>query len=121
MVRQRRVNAELGLGPPFVIGRKMLRQESTETGTNSTTERAEDEEALETGEVVGQTPDLVHDWINPFFSYGVVITSACGHGLNEARSKRSGDNTQLLAASSLPVTRVSPGGKCCGRYQFEPH
>jgi hypothetical protein len=85
----------------------MLKQESTETGTSSTTERAEDEEALETGDVVGQMPDLVHNWINPFFSYGVVITNACGHGLGEARSKRGGDNMQLLATSPLPVTRVS--------------
>ena len=101
------VNAELELGLLSVIGRKTLKQESTETGTSSTTERVEDEEALKTGAVVGQAPDLVHHWVDLFFSYSIVTTSVCRRGLSEARSKRGAKNVQLLAASSLPVTRVS--------------
>jgi len=101
------INAELELGFLSVIGRKTLKQESTETGTSTTTERVEDEEALETGAVIGQTPDLVHNLIDLFFSYGVVTTSVYRHGLSEMRSRRGPSNIQLLAASSLPVTRVS--------------
>jgi len=69
------VNAELELGLLSVISRKTLKQESTETGTRSTTERVEDEEALETRAVISQTPDLVHNWVDLFFSYGIVATS----------------------------------------------
>ena len=67
----------------------------------------EDEEALEASAVIGEAPDLVHHWVDLFFSYSVVATSVYGHDLSEARSKRGTDNIQLLAASSLPVTRVS--------------
>ena len=41
-----RVNAELELGLLPVISRKTFKQESTETGTGSTTNRVEDEEGL---------------------------------------------------------------------------
>jgi len=101
------INAELKLGFLSVISRKTLKQESTETGTSSTTERVKDEEALETSAVIGQTPDLVHNLIDLFLSYSVVTTSVCRHGLSWMRSKRDTSNVQLLAASSLPVTRVS--------------
>ena len=101
------VNAELELGLLSVISRKTLKQESTETGTSSTTKRVEDEEALETRAVIGQTPDLVHNWVDLFFSYGIVTTSVCGYGFSKMRSKRCTNDVQLLAASSLPVTRVS--------------
>jgi len=69
------VNAELELGLLSIISRKTFKQESTETGTGSTTERVEDEEALETRAVIGQTPDLVHNWVDLFFSYSIVATS----------------------------------------------
>ena len=69
------VNAELELGLLSVIGRKTFKQESTEAGTGSTTERVEDEEALETSAVVGQAPDLVHNWVDLFFSNSIVATS----------------------------------------------
>ena len=75
------INAELELGLLSIIGRKTLEQESTEAGTGSTTERVEDEEALETRTVIGQAPDLVHNWVDLFFSYGVVTTGVYGSGI----------------------------------------
>ena len=42
------INAELELRLLSIISRKTLKQESTKAGTSSTTERVEDEEALET-------------------------------------------------------------------------
>ena len=80
------INAELKLGFLSVISRKTLKQESTETGTSSTTERVEDEEALETRAVICQTPDLIHNLIDLFLSYSVVTTSVCRHGLSWMRS-----------------------------------
>ena len=77
------VNAELELGLLSVISRKTLKQEGTETGASSTTERVEDKEALEARAVICQTPDLVHNWVDLFFSYSVVATSVYGHGFSE--------------------------------------
>ena len=82
------VNTELELGLLSVIGRKSLEQESTETGTSSTTERVEDEEALETSAVICQAPDLVHNWVDLFFSDGIVTTGVYEQTFSQARSKR---------------------------------
>lgn len=68
------VHAELELGLLAVVGGEALEQESTETGTGSTTEGVEDEEPLQTGTVVCKTADLVHDGVNQLLSNGVVAT-----------------------------------------------
>jgi hypothetical protein len=49
---RRRVHGELKLALLAVVGRKALEEQSTETGTSTTTERVEDEEALERRAVV---------------------------------------------------------------------
>jgi hypothetical protein len=49
----------------------------------------EDEETLETRTVISQTPDLIHHWVDLFFSYGIMTASgvagsvflASDHGL----------------------------------------
>lgn len=72
-----RVNAEFQLGLLAVVGRETLEDESTETRSSSTSERVEDKEALQTRAVVCETADLVHHYVNLFFSDGVVTTSIC--------------------------------------------
>jgi hypothetical protein len=49
----RRVDTELELALLAVVDREALHEEGTETGTGTTTEGVEDEEALETRAVVG--------------------------------------------------------------------
>ena len=102
-----RVHAELELRLLAIVGRQTLKNESTETGTSSATKRVEDKEALKAIAVVCKATDLIHDGVNHFLSDGVVATSICKapHVSNETR--RDGYYAQLLAASSLPVTRVS--------------
>ena len=73
--RRRRVNAELQLRLLAIVGRKAFENEGTKTGTSSTTERVEDEEALETIAVVGQPANLVHYGIDLLFSNSVVTAS----------------------------------------------
>jgi hypothetical protein len=75
------INAELEFRLLPVISGKALEQESTETGTSSTTERVEDEETLETSAVIGQTPDLVHNWVDLFFADGIMATSVVAGGI----------------------------------------
>jgi len=70
-----RVNAELKLGLFAVVGGETLQKESTETRASSTAEGVEDEEALETTTVVGQTADLVHHNIDLLLSNGIMTTS----------------------------------------------
>ena len=70
-----RVDAELELALLAVVDREALHEESTETGTGTTTERVEDEEALETGAVVCDSSDLVENLVDQLLSDGVVATS----------------------------------------------
>jgi hypothetical protein len=99
-----RVDRELELGLLAIVGRKTLHEEGTETGSGSTAEGVEDKEALETGTVVGETTDLLENGVDELLADGVVTTGVW---------RVSGDspdfrpNLQLLAASSLPVMRVS--------------
>jgi hypothetical protein len=76
-----RVDAELQLGLLAVVHGKALHEESTETRTSTTTERVEDEEALETSAVVGDAADLVEDLVDHLLSNGVVTTSIVVRGI----------------------------------------
>jgi alkanesulfonate monooxygenase SsuD/methylene tetrahydromethanopterin reductase-like flavin-dependent oxidoreductase (luciferase family) len=68
------INAELELALLAVVDGQTLHEESTETRTGTTTEGVEDEEALETNTVVGNTADLVKDAIDELLADGVVAT-----------------------------------------------
>jgi hypothetical protein len=69
-----RVDTELKLGLLAVVDGQTLHQESTETGTGTTTEGVEDQETLETGTRVGNTTDTVKDLIDHLLTHGVVTT-----------------------------------------------
>lgn len=73
-VLRSRVDTELKLGLLAIINRKTLHQESTETGTSTTTEGVENKETLETRAVVGDTADLVQDTVDHLLANGVVTT-----------------------------------------------
>jgi hypothetical protein len=69
-----RVNTELQLGLLAVVDGQTLHQESTETGTGTTTEGVEDQETLETGTGVGNTANLVENLVDHLLANGVVTT-----------------------------------------------
>lgn len=79
------INTELQLSLLAVVDAQSLHQESTETGTGTTTEGVEDEEALETGAVVCNASDLVKDLVDEFFADGVVTTGIVVGGVLLAR------------------------------------
>ena len=68
------VDAELELALLAIVNGQALHQESTETGTSTTTEGVEDEESLETRAVVSDPSDLVQNLINKLFADSVVTT-----------------------------------------------
>ena len=70
-----RVDTELELGFLAIVGRKSLEKQSSETGTSSSTEGVEDEEALQTSAVVCQATCLVHNCVDHLFANGVMSTS----------------------------------------------
>ena len=76
-----RVDAELELGLLAVVDREALHEESTETGTGTTTERVENEETLETAAVVGNAADLVEDLVDKLLADRVVATSIVVGGI----------------------------------------
>ena len=73
-VLRSRVDTELKLGLLAVVDGQTLHQESTESGTSTTTEGVEDEEALKTGTGVGNTADLVENLVDHLLANGVVAT-----------------------------------------------
>jgi hypothetical protein len=76
-----RVDAELELALLAVVDGQALHKESTETRAGTTTERVEDEEALETNAVVGNTADLVKDALDELLANGVVTTGVVVGGI----------------------------------------
>lgn len=70
-----RVDAELKLRLLAIVCGETLEKKGTEARTSATAEGVENEEALKTGAVVGQTPDLVHDDVDLLLSDGVVAAS----------------------------------------------
>jgi hypothetical protein len=70
-----RVDAELKLALLAVVDGQTLHEEGTETRTSTTTEGVEDEEALQTNAVVGNTANLVKDTLNQLLANGIVATS----------------------------------------------
>lgn len=69
-----RIDAELELALLPVVDGEALHEKSTETGTGTTSEGVEDEEALETDAVVGNAADLVEDAVNELLADSVVAT-----------------------------------------------
>jgi len=69
------VDTELKLALLAVVNRETLHEESTETGTGTTTERVEDQETLKTRAVVSDSANLVQDLIDELLSDSVVTTS----------------------------------------------
>lgn len=105
---RRGVHAELKLGLLAIVGREALKDEGTKTRTSSTTERVENEESLQAIAVVREPANLVHDSINLLLADGVVATRICQkRAFSTPHQIRVACNSQLLAASSLPVTSVS--------------
>jgi len=76
-----RVDTELELALLAVVDGQALHEESTETGTSTTTERVENEEALETRAVVCDSADLVKNLVNQFLADGVVTTGVVVRGI----------------------------------------
>lgn len=74
---RRRVYAEFQLGLLAIVGGKALKEEGTKAGAGTTTERVEDEEALQTGAVVRLPPDLVHNGVDELLTDGIMAASVC--------------------------------------------
>ena len=67
-----RVDTELELGLLAIVSGESLEDQCTETGTSSTTEGVEHEEALKTAAVVCKAADLIHHNVDLLLSNGVV-------------------------------------------------
>lgn len=79
-----RVYTELKLGLFAVVGGETLKNESTETGTSSTTKGVENEESLKTVAVISQTAQPVHYVVNLLLSDGVVTAGVCRERMHQS-------------------------------------
>jgi len=90
------VDGELQLGLLAVVHGEALHQQRGEARAGTSTEGVEDEEALQTGALIGQLADPVQDQIDDLLADGVVTT-----GVVVRRILLAGD--QLLGVEQLTV------------------
>jgi hypothetical protein len=70
-----RVDAELELALLAIVNRQTLHQQGTKARASTATERVEDQEALKTAAIVGDSAYFVEDLIDQLFTDSVVSTS----------------------------------------------
>merc|ERR1711981_914005 len=77
----RGVDGEAKLGLLAMVDGEPLEEEGSETGTGTTTDGVEDEEALETSALIGELTDSVEAEINNLLTNGVVTTGEVVGGI----------------------------------------
>ena len=92
----RGVHGEAELGLLAVVDGKSLEEEGAETGSGTTTDGVEDEEALETSALIGELSDSVEAEINNLLTNGVVTTGEVVGGILLTRD-------ELLGVEELSV------------------
>ena len=92
----RGVHGEAELGLLAVVDGQALQQQGTQTGTGTTTDGVEDQEALQTSAVVSQLADAVQAQVDDLLTNGVVTTGVVVGGIF-----LTGD--QLLGVEQLTV------------------
>ena len=68
------VDGELELGLLAIVSGESLEDQCTETGTSSTTEGVENEEALETTAVICEAANPIHHIVDLLLANGIVST-----------------------------------------------
>ena len=91
------VDDELKLGLSAVVNGQTLEQQGTETGTSTTSEGVEQDEALQTRAIIGQLSDAVENQVNNLLSDRVVSTRIVVGGILLTRD-------QLLWVVDLAVS-----------------
>jgi len=96
------VDGKLQLALLAVVEGETLQEESTKTGTSSTTERVEKQETLKTRAGIGYLADLVDNAVNELLSDSVVTTSVVVGGiLLSANQKLRVEKRSVLTSSDL--------------------
>ena len=75
------VDGELQLGLLAIVDRQTLHEQGGETRAGATTEAVEEQEALETGALIGQFADAVENQIDELLADGVVTTGVVVGGI----------------------------------------
>ena len=76
-----RVDGELQLGLLAVVDRQTLHEQGGETRAGATAEAVEEQEALETGALIGQLADTIKDQVDELLADGVVTTGVVVGGI----------------------------------------
>jgi hypothetical protein len=94
------VNSESELGFLAVIDGQSLEEERSESGSGTTTNSVEDEEALEASALVSKFPDSVEAEIDDFLSDGVMATSEVVSGIFLSGDELFGMEELSISSSS---------------------
>lgn len=100
------VDAELELALLAVVEREALHEEGTEARAGTTTERVEDEEALEARAVVGDAANLIEDGLDELLANCVVTTGVVVGGILLAGDHQLGVEKALVGAGADLINDV---------------
>jgi len=110
------VHGELELGLLPVVDRQTFHEEGSKAGAGTSSERVEDEEALETGALVGQLPDAVEHHVDDFLADCVMASGVVVSSVFLARDQLLGveqltvsPGTDFVDHGGLEVDEDSPG------------
>ena len=111
------VDTELELRLLSVFRGEAFQEEGTEPRSSSTTERVEDEEALEAVGVVRKTAKLFHGGVDELLADGVVST--CIYQRSDEQGSRMEKKRDMHSCSQRPLflSALFPGGKGIDRCQ----
>jgi len=118
---RRGVDGETELGLLTVVDGESLEEERAETGTGTTTDGVEDEEALETSALIGELSDSVEAEINNLLTDGVVTTGEVVGGILLTRDEllgveelSVGTSTDLIDNGGLEIEEDGSGDVLTG-------
>ena len=94
------VDRELQLRLLAVVNGETFHQERSESGSGATSEGVEDQEALESRAVVGDSADSVEDRVDQFLSDGVVTTGIVVSGIFLSGNELLGVEKLLVSSAA---------------------
>ena len=103
------VDGELQLGLLAVVHRQTLQEQGSEAGAGAATEGVEEQEALQTGTLVGQLPDPVQHQIHDLLADGVVAAGVVVGGVLLARDELLGVEQLAVGACAYLVWGTEQG------------
>ena len=112
------VDGELQLGLLAIVNGQTLHEQGGETRAGATTEAVEEQEALETGALIGQLADTIKDQIDKLLADGVVTTGVVVGGIFLAGDQLFGVEELTVGTGTHLICKLRKTLQCILTYCF---